>query len=95
MSGKIRENSSFLSSDVRGFTRYMFGGASELEVDKAGRVLIPDFLRKRSDLGEKGVLVGVESRAEVWNEENWKVYKQKVETEAGGLAEKLSGIGIM
>ena len=92
---KLSENSSVLSSDMRSFSRYMFGGAFEAEVDSIGRILIPDFLRERSLLKGKVVVVGVQNRLEIWNPESWNDYKSKVEREADSLAEKLSGLGIM
>jgi MraZ protein len=95
IAGKLSENSSMLSSDMRSFTRYMFGGASEVEVDNIGRVLVPDFLRERANLKTKVVLIGVQNRVEIWNEKSWTDYKKQVEKQADGLAEKLSGLGIM
>lgn len=92
---KLSENSSMLSSDMRSFTRYMFGGASEAEIDNIGRILVPDFLRERANLKSKVVLIGVQNRVEIWNEKAWTGYKRQVEKEANGLAEKLSGLGIM
>ncbi|MFA6405831.1 MAG: division/cell wall cluster transcriptional repressor MraZ [Candidatus Paceibacterota bacterium] len=95
IAGKLSENSSILSSDMRSFTRYMFGGASEVEVDNIGRVLVPDFLKERANLKTKVVLIGVQNRVEIWNEKSWSDYKKQVEKGADGLAEKLSGLGIM
>lgn len=95
IAGKLSENSSMLSADMRSFTRYMFGGASEVEVDNIGRVLVPDFLRERANLKTKVVLIGVQNRLEIWNEKSWVDYKRQVEKQADGLAEKLSGLGIM
>jgi len=95
IAGKLSENSSMLSADMRSFTRYMFGGASEIEVDNIGRVLIPDFLRERANLKTKVVLIGVQNRVEIWNEKSWTDYKKQVEKGADNLAEKLSGLGIM
>lgn len=92
---KLSENSSMLSADMRGFTRYMFGGAVEVEIDSIGRILLPDFLRERANLKSKVVLIGVQNRIEIWNEKSWIEYKRGVEREANGLAEKLSGLGIM
>jgi MraZ protein len=92
---KLSENASMLSSDMRSFTRYMFGGASEVEVDNIGRILVPDFLRERANLKSKVVLIGVQNRLEIWNEKSWTDYKKQVEKQADGLAEKLSGLGIM
>jgi MraZ protein len=92
---KFSENSSMLSSDMRSFSRHLFGGASEVDVDNIGRVLIPDFLRESANLKTKVVLIGVQNRLEIWNEKSWTDYKKQVEREALGLAEKLSGLGIM
>ncbi len=95
IASKLSENASMLSSDMRSFTRYMFGGASEVEVDSIGRILVPDFLRERADLKSKVVMIGVQNRLEIWNEKSWDQYKRQVEKQADGLAEKLSGLGIM
>ena len=95
IANKLSENASMLSSDMRSFTRYMFGGAVEVEVDSIGRVLVPDFLRDRAGLKSKVVLIDVQNRLEIWNEKSWSEYKRGVEKQADGLAEKLSGLGIM
>lgn len=81
---------SLLQTDFRSFNRFLFGGAAEVEVDKAGRVLIPDFLRERLKLDDKAVIIGVQKRVEIWNEQSWQVYKQGVEGRADVLADKLS-----
>lgn len=95
IANKLSENSSMLSHDMRSFTRYMFGGASEVEVDSIGRILVPDFLRERVGLEKEVVLIGVQNRVEIWNQKLWNEYKAEVERGADGLAEKLSGLGIM
>jgi MraZ protein len=82
-----------LRADTRGFNRFMFGGAVELEVDSLGRVLIPEYLREFSGIKDKGVFVGVHKRIEMWNDKKWADYKKKVVNEADVLAEKLSETG--
>src|SRR3989338_7691382 len=57
IAAKLSENSAMLSSDMRSRSRCMFGGASEVEVDSIGRVLVPDFLRERANLKTKVVLI--------------------------------------
>lgn len=81
---------SFLKNDQRSFNRFMFGRAAEVELDSIGRILVPDFLKERIGLKDKVALVGVEDRVEVWNDKAWNAYKEKIEKEAGDLAEKLS-----
>ncbi len=94
ISEKLGE-SSMLSADTRSFNRYMLGGANEVEVDSIGRILVPDFLRDRAGLGSKAVIIGVQSRVEIWNEKSWIAYKAKVEKEADQLAEKLGSVGVL
>jgi MraZ protein len=95
---KIEEklsNSSILHGDSRGFSRYMFGGATETDIDSTGRILIPDFLKERVSLKSKVVIIGVSSRLEIWSEKVWNEYKKVVEKQADTLAEKLSSVGVL
>lgn len=80
---------SFLKADQRSFNRYMFGRASEVEVDSIGRILLPEFLRDRVSLKNSAVFVGVEDRVEIWNEKAWTEQKAFIEKQAEQLAEKL------
>ncbi|MEK7606069.1 MAG: division/cell wall cluster transcriptional repressor MraZ [Patescibacteria group bacterium] len=80
-------------ANMRGFTRFMLAGASEVEVDAAGRMLIPDFLRDFAGLKTKVVFAGLQSRVEIWNEKAWDSYTTRIEKEADMLAERLGEIG--
>ncbi len=93
-SAKLAETS-FAQADSRSFNRYILGGAVEVEVDSVGRILVPDFLRGRANLEDKVVVIGVQSRAEIWNEKSWIDYKKVVEKQADSLAEKLGTVGIL
>ena len=73
----------------------MFGGGVLVDVDSIGRILLPDFLRERAGLKDKVVIIGVQSRAEIWNEKAWTDYKKVVEKQADTLAEKLGQIGVL
>lgn len=95
---KISEKLGELSigaSDTRSFNRFMLSGAVEVEVDAAGRILIPDFLKEFADLGNQVVLAGIQTRVEIWNEKRWDAYKKRVEKQADALAEKLGDIGVI
>jgi len=94
ISSKLGENS-MLQADNRSFNRFMFGGAYEAEVDSAGRILIPDFLKGRAKLSGKIAIIGVQNRAEIWNERAWAKYKAGVEEQADTLAEKLGSVGAL
>lgn len=86
---------SMLQADNRSFNRYMFGSATEVEVDAIGRILLPDFLVTRAGLKTKVAVVGVQDRIEIWNEAAWKDYKGVVEKKADQLAEKLGQAGAL
>lgn len=92
ISSKLGEMS-MLAADTRGFNRFMLAGASEVDVDSNGRVLIPEYLREFAKIKEKVVFAGVHNRVELWNEKNWNAYKDRVVNEADALAEKLGQIG--
>lgn len=87
--------SSSISEDNRSFSRFMFGQASEAPVDLNGRILIPENLKKRSDLSTKVVVIGVQNHAEIWNEERWNTYKKMIEKQADALADKLGQTGVL
>jgi len=66
-----------------------------IDVDGNGRILIPENLKNRSGLTNKVVVIGVENRAEIWNEKAWNDYKKVVEGQADALADKLGQIGVL
>ncbi len=86
---------SMLQSDNRSLNRYLLGMAVEVEVDAAGRMLIPDHPRTRAKLDETVGLIGVRDRVEIWDEATWKSYSTEVEKKADALAEKLSQAGMI
>jgi MraZ protein len=83
------------SSETRGFNRFMLSGASEVDVDSAGRVLIPDFLKDFAGLKTKVVLAGVSDRVEIWDEKRWEAYKADIESKGDAMAQKLGEIGLI
>ena len=80
-------------SDTRNFVRMMLAGAMDVDIDSLGRVLIPDYLKDYAGLKDKVVIAGVYKRLEIWNEENWENYKQRIEKQTDVLAEKLGELG--
>lgn len=81
-------------SNSRAFSRLMFAGAMDVEIDKQGRVVIPDYLRKFAGVSKKVIVAGLYNRIEIWNEENWEKYKQGTEKSAVDIAEKLEELDV-
>ena len=81
-------------SDSRAFVRLMLSGASDVEFDAQGRILIPEHLRSYAKLSKKAVVTGLYNRIEVWDENEWTRYKTKTESASDEIAEKLGQLGI-
>jgi MraZ protein len=79
-------------ADARGFSRFMFSGAVEIDVDSMGRILIPDYLREFGAIKSPVIFAGVHDRIEIWNEKRWSAYKKKIEEQADMMADKLGKI---
>lgn len=60
-----------IDKEARQFTRFFLAGASLVEVDKSGRILLPSVLRDFAKITKDAVLVGVGSRVEIWSKECW------------------------
>jgi len=81
-------------SGTRAFARLMLAGAMDVQIDKQGRIVIPDYLRKYAGMKKKIVVSGLYSRLEIWDESSWEKYKKKTEKESEDIAEKLGEIGV-
>ena len=55
------------NKDARQFVRFFLAGAASVEVDKQGRILVPNVLREFADLSKDVTLIGVGSRIEIWD----------------------------
>lgn len=77
------------SAARRGLARLFLAGSSEVEVDRSGRVLIPEHLKSFAAISEKAVIAGVADRVEIWEEGAWKKYTADIERDADAFAEKL------
>jgi|SRR3989344_1030447 len=74
---------------ARTFSRIILSGASEVELDNLGRVLIPEHLKKHASLKRSIAILGLSNKIEVWDEENWKEYKSKMEKTVEEFAQQL------
>jgi MraZ protein len=71
---KIHQKISALTltdENVRDIRRKFFGRSGYLEIDNAGRILIPDYLRETAGIDNEAVLTGAGSYFEIWSPEAW------------------------
>jgi MraZ protein len=80
--------------DTRGFSRLMLAGASEVDLDTLGRILVPDYLKEYAQLKKNVVIAGVYNRLEIWDEVKWNTFKNQSEKEVDNIAERLGELGV-
>jgi MraZ protein len=81
-------------SNARAFARLMLAGAMDVALDKQGRCIVPEYLRQYAGLKKDVVIVGINTRLELWDAERWATYVAQTEKDAESIAEKLGELGI-
>ncbi|MBI2845528.1 MAG: hypothetical protein HYX86_03170 [Chloroflexi bacterium] len=88
---KMANNLAFTARDARNLFRLLYAQARLEGLDEKGRLSIPNSLREYAGLGEKGVMVGLDRRAEFWEERKWRELEGEILSQAADLGERLSG----
>jgi MraZ protein len=63
-----------------------FGTAQRVEMDKAGRVLIPEKLVKKGQLQREVTVVGMRDHVEIWNRSEWNAHEEDLENRRAEIA---------
>lgn len=82
------------NKDARAFVRYFFSSAVECEIDKQGRLTIPQNLREHARIDKELVTIGVLSKIEIWSKQEWDNYSDGTNLGPDEIAEKMSEFGI-
>lgn len=77
---------------ARRLKRFLLGGAVSCELDRQGRILIPQVLRETAALHKDIVLVGVGDHVEIWASEKWASDNDFSDMDM--LASDMEGLGI-
>jgi len=80
-------------ADSRSFSRLLLSGASEVQFDSLGRILVPEYLKSYAALKREVVIAGVHTRLELWDKGAWTSYKRKLEKDGDSIAQKLGDLG--
>ncbi len=80
--------------NARNFIRFFFSGATECEIDKQGRINIPQNLREYAKLGKEVSVIGVSTRVEIWDREKWNNYTSEENMDVDEIASHMSDLGI-
>ena len=73
-------------------SRFFFAGAIDCEIDKQGRFLISSNLREFAGLEKDVIIVGMDSRIEIWSKDKWQNCDEEIS--ADEIASKMEMLGI-
>jgi MraZ protein len=79
-----------LSQAGRRMQRFFFSGATESDLDKQGRVMLPAALIEHAKLGREVVVAGVYDHLEIWDRAAWRKELAEVEGSAEDVAERIA-----
>jgi MraZ protein len=78
---------------ARVFSRFLFSGAYDVELDGQGRVVLPAGLREFASLKSEAVVVGARDRIELWEPTLWVSYSAEMNS-ADAFAARIADLGI-
>jgi MraZ protein len=87
--GRLEQLDPF-SREGRLMQRFFFAGASESELDRQGRLIVPAHLIKQAGLRREVVVAGVRDHLELWDRDAWREHLKEVEGSAEHVAERLA-----
>jgi MraZ protein len=82
------------NKDARAFVRFFFAGACECDLDKQGRMVVPNYLKDYANIDKELVIIGVSTRIEIWSKEEWNKFNNDANISYEDVAEKMSQLGI-
>jgi MraZ protein len=74
---------------VRDYSRVFFASASDETPDKQGRITIPASLREYAGLQRDCVVIGANTRLEIWDTAAWETYLEQQEDAFSGASEEV------
>ena len=80
-------------ASARLFGRSIFAGASDAELDRQGRVLVPAYLREGIGLQAEAIVIGARDHAEIWVPAAWADYRRAMD-DPETFATAIQGLGI-
>lgn len=78
-------------SDARNLRRAVFSAAEPVEIDKQGRIIIPDHLRQYGGINGNVAIIGLGQYIEIWNQEAWAAIDSSIEQNVDVISSHLAG----
>ncbi len=81
-------------ANARAFVRHFYANAVDCDIDKQGRLIIPQDLREYAGIEKDLVTVGLINKIEVWSKEQWDISSEVTQLEPSEVSQKMSEYGI-
>ena len=78
------------SREARQMSRFIFAGATETDLDRQGRIMLPAPLIEHAGLERDVIVAGVRDHLEIWDRAAWRRELDHVEGSAERVAERLA-----
>lgn len=79
--------------DARKFTRFFYSAATEVEIDKQGRINLPSNLIEFAKIDKECRVIGVSDRIEIWSSELWEEFAEDAQDNFEEIAEEMIDFG--
>lgn len=86
--------SSLGSEEARHLRRLLFSGASEVELDRQGRIVVPPNLRDYAGLTERVIVAGLNTYFEIWAYDRWQDVLSALDNSTNAMAGHLADLGV-
>jgi MraZ protein len=80
--------------DARNLRRLLFSGAADVQLDRQGRILIPQNLREYAGLSDQVIVAGLNTHFEIWSADRWGEVLDTLDVMGSAIAEQLASLGI-
>ncbi len=84
------EDKPFTDIHTRQIQRFLFGNATEVELDMKGRFILPEYLKEFAQIKEELVFIGVSRYVEVWAKQEWEKHEKGLSEVILSVAEKIT-----
>ena len=81
------QHTSLSNKAARSYLRVFLSGAVDDVPDKQGRVIVPQILRKYAGIEKDVTVIGVGTRAEIWDTAAWEEYLASQEEDYSNMAD--------
>ncbi|MCL5432822.1 MAG: division/cell wall cluster transcriptional repressor MraZ [Patescibacteria group bacterium] len=83
------EGKPFIQSEARETQRFLLGGATNVELDRKGRFIIPLYLRSFAKIKNEVIFLGLSRYVEIWDRQIWEDYRQNLEKNIDSISQRL------